>query len=42
LNRFRAKLGDNDPNTLGSMNNLALAYNKQGKYSELRPCTSNA
>ena len=34
MNRFRAKFGDIDPNTLGTMNNLALIYNKQGKYSD--------
>ena len=34
MNRYRKKLGDSDPYTLGTMSNLAVAYQSQGKYDD--------
>ena len=34
MNLFREKLGDNHPDTLGTMSNLASAYDNQGKYRD--------
>ena len=34
MNQLREKLGENHPDTVGIMSNLANAYNRQGKYSD--------
>ena len=34
LNRYRAKKGENDPLTLHSMHDLAVAYDRQGRHNE--------
>ena len=37
LNKKKEILGENHPDTLSFMNNLALLYKKQGKYDKAEP-----
>jgi tetratricopeptide (TPR) repeat protein len=37
IEEHRRVLGDDHPNTLGSMNNLAFLFSVQGRYSEAEP-----
>ncbi len=37
MSSTKARLGEDHPHVAGSLNNLALLYNSQGRYSEAEP-----